>query len=66
MGIFSNFLKENKEEQKPLITIDKELSKLAVDLVWISESAALTPLKSNDLSGDYVIQDQVIVLMLNS
>lgn len=33
MGIFSNFLKENKKEQKPLITIDKELSKLAVDLV---------------------------------
>lgn len=53
MGIFSNFLKENKEEQKPLITIDKELSKLAVDLVGVSESAALTPLKSNDLSGEY-------------
>lgn len=53
MGIFSNFLKENKEEQKPLITIDKELSKLAVDLVEVSESAALVPLKSNDLSGEY-------------
>ena len=53
MGIFSNFLKENKEEQKPLITIDKELSKLAVDLVGVSESAALVPLKSNDLSGEY-------------
>ena len=36
MGIFSNFLKENKEEQNPLITIDKELSKLAVDLVGVS------------------------------
>lgn len=53
MGIFSNFLKGNKEEQKPLITIDKELSKLEVDLVGVSESAALTPLKSNDLSGEY-------------
>ena len=53
MGIFSNFLKENKKEQKPLITIDKELSKLAVDLVGVSESAALVPLKSNDLSGEY-------------
>lgn len=53
MGIFSNFLKENKEEQKPLITIDKELSKLAIDLVGVSESAALAPLKSNDLSGEY-------------
>lgn len=49
MGIFSNFLKENKEEQKPLITIDKELSKLAVDLVGV----ALVPLKSNDMSGEY-------------
>ena len=53
MGIFSNFLKENKEEQKPLITIDKELSKLAVDLVGVSESTALVPLKSNDMSGEY-------------
>ena len=53
MGIFSNFLKENKEEQKPLITIDKELSKLAVDLVGVSESTALIPLKSNDMSGEY-------------
>ena len=53
MGIFNNFLKENKKEQKPLITIDKELSKLAVDLVEVSESAALIPLKSNDLSGEY-------------
>lgn len=53
MGIFSNFLKENKKEQKPLITIDKELSKLAIDLVGVSESAALVPLKSNDLSGEY-------------
>ena len=49
MGIFSNFLKKNKD----LITIDKELSKLAIDLVGVSESAALVPLKSNDLSGEY-------------
>lgn len=49
MGIFSNFLKENKKEQKPY----KELSKLAIDLVRVSESAALVPLKSNDLSGEY-------------
>lgn len=53
MGIFSNFLKENKKEQKPLITIDKELSKLAVDLVGVSENTALVPLKSNDISGEY-------------
>lgn len=53
MGIFSNFLKENKKEQKPLITIDKELSKLAVDLVGVSEGTALIPLKSNDMSGEY-------------
>lgn len=53
MGIFSNFLKENKEKQKPLITIDKELSELAIDLIGISESTALIPLKSNDLSGEY-------------
>ena len=53
MGIFSNFLKENKEKQKPLITIDKELSKLAVDLVVVSEGTALVPLKSNDMSGEY-------------
>lgn len=53
MGIFSNFLKENKEKQKPLITIDKELSKLAVDLIGVSENTALVPLKSNDISGEY-------------
>lgn len=53
MGIFSNFLKEAKKEQKPLITIDKELSKLAVDLVGVSEGTALIPLKSNDMSGEY-------------
>lgn len=53
MGIFSNFLKETKKEQKPLITIDKELSKLAVDLVGVSEGTALIPLKSNDMSGEY-------------
>lgn len=54
MGIFSNFLKENKEEQKPLITIDKELSKLAVDLVGVSEGTALASLKSDDLTEEYV------------
>lgn len=53
MGIFSNFLKEDKKEQKPLITIDKELSKLAIDLVGVSEGTALIPLKSNDMSGEY-------------
>ena len=53
MGIFSNFFKKNKKEQKPLITIDKELSKLAVDLVEVSEGTALVPLKSNDMSGEY-------------
>ena len=53
MGIFSNFLKENKEEQKPLITIDKELSKLAIDLIGVSENTALVPLKFNDMSGEY-------------
>lgn len=53
MEIFSNFLKETKKEQKPLITIDKELSKLAVDLVGVSEGTALIPLKSNDISGEY-------------
>lgn len=47
MGIFSNFLKETKKEQKPLI------SKLAVDLVGVSEGTALIPLKSNDMSGEY-------------
>lgn len=54
MGIFSNFLKENKKEQKPLITIDKELSKLAVDLVGVSEGIALASLKSDDLTEEYV------------
>lgn len=49
MGIFSNFLKETKKEQKPLITI---LSKLAVDLIGVSEGTALIPLKSNDMSGE--------------
>lgn len=53
MGIFSNFLKENKENQKSL-TMDKELSKLAIDLVGASENTALIPLKSNDMSGKYV------------
>lgn len=53
MGIFSNFLKKDKKEQKPLITIDKELSKLAVDLVGVSEGTALILLKSNDMSEEY-------------
>lgn len=33
--------------------MDKELSKLAVDLVGASEGTALIPLKSNDMSGEY-------------
>lgn len=53
MGFFSNFLKGTKEEQKSLVTIDKELSKLAVDLIGTSEDTALIPLKSNDMSGEY-------------
>lgn len=53
MGIFNNFLKKDKEEHKPLITVDRELSKLAIDLIGASEDTALTPLKSNDLSGEY-------------
>ena len=53
MGIFNNFLKKGKEEHKPLITIDKELSKLAIDLIGASEDTALIPLKSNDMSGEY-------------
>lgn len=53
MGIFSNFLKENKETQKSL-TMDKELSKLAVDLVGVSEGTALASLKSDDLTEEYV------------
>lgn len=53
MRFFSNFLKGAKEEQKSLVTIDKELSKLAVDLIGASEDTALIPLKSNDMSGEY-------------
>lgn len=53
MRFFSNFLKGTKEEQKSLVTIDKELSKLAVDLIGASEDTALIPLKSNDMSGEY-------------
>ena len=53
MGIFSNFLKENKENQKSL-TMDKELSKLAIDLVEVSEGKALASLKSDDLTEEYV------------
>ena len=53
MGIFSNFLKENKENQKSL-TMDKELSKLAIDLVEVSEGTALASLKSDDLTEEYV------------
>ena len=57
MGFFSNFLKRNKEEQDSLLksslTMDKELSKLAIDLIGVSEDTALVPLKSNDMSGEY-------------
>lgn len=57
MGFFSNFLKRNREEQNSLLksslTIDKELSKLAIDLIGASEDTALIPLKSNDMSGEY-------------
>lgn len=34
--------------------MDKELSKLAIDLIGVSKDTALVPLKSNDMSGDYV------------
>ena len=57
MGFFSNFLKRNREEQNSLLksslTMDKELSKLAIDLIGVSEDTALVPLKSNDNSGEY-------------
>lgn len=57
MGFFSNFLKRNREEQNSLLksslTIDKELSELAIDLIGASEDTALIPLKSNDMSGEY-------------
>ena len=53
MGFFSNFFKENKEEQKSLITADKELSKLAIDLIGASKDTALVPLKANDMSREY-------------
>lgn len=57
MGFFSNFLKRNREEQDSLLksslTIDKELSKLTIDLIGASEDIALIPLKSNDMSGEY-------------
>lgn len=57
MGFFSNFLKRNKEKQDSLLksslTMDKELSKLAIDLIGVSEDTALVPLKSNDMSGEY-------------
>lgn len=33
--------------------MDKELSKLAIDLIGVSKGTALVPLKSNDLSGEY-------------
>ena len=48
MEIFSNCFKQKS------LTMDKELSKLAVDLVGASEGTALIPLKSNDMSGEYV------------
>ena len=47
MEIFSNCFKQKS------LTMDKELSKLAVDLVGASEGTALIPLKSNDMSGEY-------------
>ena len=57
MGIFSNFFNGNKEKQNSLakssLTIDEELSKLAVDLIGVSEDTALVPLKSNDMPGEY-------------
>lgn len=57
MGFFSNFLKRNEEEQNSLpkssLTMDKELSKLAIDLIGASEDTALISLKSDDLSGEY-------------
>ena len=57
MGFFSNFLKRNREEKNSLLksslTMDKELSKLAIDLIGVSEDTALVPLKSNDMSGEY-------------
>lgn len=57
MGFFSNFLKRNKEEQDSLLksslTMDKELSELAIDLIGVSEDTALVSLKSNDMSGEY-------------
>ena len=57
MEFFSNFLKRNREKQNSLLksslTIDKELSKLAIDLIGVSEDTALVPLKSNDMSEEY-------------
>lgn len=57
MGIFSKFFKETKKEEVPLIknsiTIDQELSKLAIEVIGVSKDTALIPLKSNDMSGEY-------------
>ena len=58
MGIFSNFFNGNKERQNSLakssLTIDEELSKLAVDLIGASKDTSLIPLKSNDMSSEYI------------
>ena len=57
MGIFSNFFNGNKERQNSLakssLTIDEELSKLAVDLIGAVKDTSLIPLKSNNMSGEY-------------
>lgn len=55
MGIFSRIFKENKKEEVPLssLTIDKELSKLAIEVIGSSKDTALIPLKPNDMSGEY-------------
>ena len=55
MGIFSRIFKENKKEEVPLssLTIDKELSKLAIEVIGASKDTALISLKPNDMSEEY-------------
>ena len=55
MGIFSRIFKENKKEEVPLssLTIDKELSKLAIEVIGTSKDTALISLKPNDMSEEY-------------
>lgn len=55
MGIFSRIFKENKKEEVLVssLTIDQELSKLAIEVIGASKNTALTPLKSNDMSEEY-------------